>query len=186
MGLSHHASLILRFGKTQEELAAEIRRGIQQFNQDEARRLSESYALQADHFLKEGNFPQAIRHLEIATLWNPENPALSSRLERARKLMEQQVGKLKPTLQVLEKTLQEFPSPPKAPAEIPRAEKPIPISPERRKRAEKLYYQAVDAYLKADYPKAKGLLEETLEINPLSVGTRQLLEKIELVTEGLP
>jgi tetratricopeptide (TPR) repeat protein len=52
------------------------------------------------------------------------------------------------------------------------------ISPADAKRIEKLYYMAVDAYLKNNYDAALGQLEEIFKIDPFNDPARTLSEKI--------
>lgn len=52
------------------------------------------------------------------------------------------------------------------------------ISPETRKKVEKLYYMAVDAYLKGSYDKTGQLIEQILGLDPLNESARNLSEKV--------
>lgn len=52
------------------------------------------------------------------------------------------------------------------------------ISPGTRKKVEKLYYMAVDSYLKGDYGRTGKLIEQILELDPLNENARKLNEKV--------
>ncbi len=58
------------------------------------------------------------------------------------------------------------------------------ISPENIKKAEGLYYKAVDAYSKNDMKASLEYLGEILVINPSSRSALELRKKIRIVTGG--
>ncbi len=75
----HTVTLAVRFGITADELEEYINRGISRYNREEAARLAAAYARQAEILRRDGNLVQAIRTLETAALWDPENSDLASR-----------------------------------------------------------------------------------------------------------
>lgn len=81
LGTTHQVSLRIQFGQTREELEDLIRRGIQRFTKDEAKRLAKAYVKSAEQHLEEGRYPKAVSDFEAAALWDPENPAVAKRLQ---------------------------------------------------------------------------------------------------------
>ncbi|MBI5244037.1 MAG: hypothetical protein HY922_10235 [Elusimicrobia bacterium] len=88
MGLSHTVTFTQRFGQTPEELAAAIRKGIRKLSRSEAKRLAKTYVLSAENKLRADDLPGAIKELEIAALWDPENPEIPKRIEEIRSRLE--------------------------------------------------------------------------------------------------
>lgn len=58
------------------------------------------------------------------------------------------------------------------------------ITEERRKALEKVYYMAVDSYLKGDYAAARARVKEILDADPLNDSALKLGEKIDAAARG--
>lgn len=84
----HTMTLAVRFGITSEELEEYINRGISRYNREEAARLAEAYARQAELMHRNGQLMQAIRTLETAGLWDPSNKDIEARTARYREEMD--------------------------------------------------------------------------------------------------
>ena len=69
----HTISLAVKFGITLEELEDYIKKGINRYNKEDAGRLAKAYMQQAGLLHREKNYPQAVKMLETALLWDPEN-----------------------------------------------------------------------------------------------------------------
>lgn len=78
---NHVVSLRMKFGKTKEELEADIRRGMRSLDENEAKRMASNYYRQALNFRKEDNLTGAVSFLENAALWDPQNEQISEKLE---------------------------------------------------------------------------------------------------------
>jgi len=69
----HTINIAIKFGITLEELADYIKKGITRYNKEDASRLAKVYMQQAEIMHKEKNYPQAVKTLETAILWDPAN-----------------------------------------------------------------------------------------------------------------
>ena len=76
LGLSHIFSFTQRFGHTQAELEASIRKGIRKLSRGEAQRLAKAYARSAELKLKQDDLAGAVKDLEVAGLWDPDDPEI--------------------------------------------------------------------------------------------------------------
>jgi len=103
----------------------------------------------------------------------------SSELERARGLAA--AGEHSAALKALEAVLREAPRDAQALqlAEECRAAAGRSVSDEDRKKMERLYYQAVELYLKGSFQQARTLVEQVAEIDPASDSARKLKEKVD-------
>lgn len=99
LGLSQKLSVTLRSGQTREELEEVIRRGISQLTPGEAERLSKAYLQKADADLREERVAEALRELEAASLWDPENRDIRRRIEGLTSRLNRSVG-----AQILDRT----------------------------------------------------------------------------------
>lgn len=80
LGLSHLFSFTQRFGHTREELEETIRKGISELSHTEGARLSKAYLEKAEDDLRRDDVQQALRELEAASLLDPENESIKSRI----------------------------------------------------------------------------------------------------------
>lgn len=90
---NHVVSLRMKFGKTKEELEADIRRGMRSLDENEAKRMAQNYYQQALNFRKEDNLTGAVSSLENAALWDPKNEQFSRKLEEAKTELTQRIGR---------------------------------------------------------------------------------------------
>lgn len=95
----HTINLGVRFGITMDELEDYIKRGISRFDRQDAARLAGAYLQQADLQYKAGDVTKAIKTLETASLWAPDNEDISSRLDEYRAELDEKINE-----QVIERT----------------------------------------------------------------------------------
>ncbi|MFA5139709.1 MAG: hypothetical protein WC728_10795 [Elusimicrobiota bacterium] len=88
LGLSHIFSFTQRFGHTQAELEASIRKGIRKLNRGEAQRLAKAYVRSAELKLKQDDLTGAVRDLEVAGLWDPDDPDIPQRIAQTQSRMD--------------------------------------------------------------------------------------------------
>lgn len=88
LGLSHVLSFSQRFGHTPAELEAAIRKGIRKFSRSEARRLAKTYVRSAELKLRGDRLAEALKDLEAAALWDPEDADIPGRVRRVRERLE--------------------------------------------------------------------------------------------------
>lgn len=110
--------------------------------------------------------------------------SLEKRLGRAAELCD--AGAYAKALEVLESVLGDDPGNKEAleRGRICRAALAPSITDEQRKAMEKLYYMAVDSYLKGDYAAARGRVKEILDADPLNDSALRLREKIDAAARG--
>lgn len=89
LGVSHVFTLTQRFGQTKEELEETIRRGILKLSRGEGVRLARAYVQKAEAEMRENRSFDAIRSLEAASLLDPENVDILSRIARLQQQWEQ-------------------------------------------------------------------------------------------------
>jgi hypothetical protein len=281
LGVSHLLTFVQRFGHTREELEETIRRGISELSHAEGARLARAYLAKAEDELARDRIQDALRDFEAASLLDPENQALKSRIrsvseqwdrtirkqtvERTASLAEQQErrgnllaarqywktvqeldsghqlavervahidlslsmderskledlrrrrdadeaaarrsradasakqlgeaerqaasGAYAEAVRLVEAVLRDDPGNLKlaaraaelrASAERARAQQAV--TPETRKQVERLYYRAVEAYLRGDLEAADNFAKEVSRLDPASEAARTLREKID-------
>lgn len=89
LGVSHVFTLTQRFGQTKEELEETIRRGILKLSRGEGVRLARAYVQKAEAEIRENRAFDAIRSLEAASLLDPENTEILTRIARLQQQWEE-------------------------------------------------------------------------------------------------
>lgn len=72
-----------------------------------------------------------------------------------------------------------FPPRPARPARTPR-----PLAAEARRQVDRQYYEAVDAYLKADFTQARTLIKAILAADPGHADAKALLVRVKAVEQA--
>ncbi|HBE88290.1 MAG TPA: hypothetical protein DDW67_04025 [Elusimicrobia bacterium] len=110
--------------------------------------------------------------------------SLEKRLGRAAELCDS--GAYAKALEVIESVLSDNPGNKEAleRKRICRAALAPSITEAQRKALEKLYYMAVDSYLKGDYAGARARVKEILDADPLNDSALKLREKIDAAARG--
>jgi len=89
----HTLSLSVRFGVTMEDLEAYIKKGMKKFNKEEASRLARAYVQQANIYHRNKEYAKAVKTLETASLWQPDNKKILRKLADFRKTMDENLNK---------------------------------------------------------------------------------------------
>ncbi|MBI4656650.1 MAG: hypothetical protein HY746_07890 [Elusimicrobia bacterium] len=84
----HTIGVSVRFGITMEELEGYIKQGMTRFSREEAGKLADVYSQQAEIFFKDKNYGQAVKTMETAVLWDPENAGMAEKLKQYKQEME--------------------------------------------------------------------------------------------------
>lgn len=80
LGVAHVFTVTQRFGQTKEELEDTIRRGIQKLSRGEGVRLARAYVQRAEAEIREQRTFDALRSLEAASLLDPDNQGIKTRI----------------------------------------------------------------------------------------------------------
>lgn len=59
-----------------------------------------------------------------------------------------------------------------------------PLSPVARKQVDRKYYEAVDAYMKTDYPLSRSLIREILSVDPAHPDAQSFLARVKAVEKA--
>jgi hypothetical protein len=148
----------------------------------------------AEELVLRGALRQAQEQAQRAARRYPQDARLSAflaslkpRLQAFAEEQAEQAGRLASSgdtagaLKLLEAALKEAPGQPRLveAAAALRSKAQRAVTPEERKKAEQLYYRAVEQYLKGDYKAAEALADEVLRLDASSSAVRTLKEKIQ-------